>query len=60
MYALAGCSRFIFKFVDITQIILKSNLLSQIRGWVVALRDRIHMELRHTIDLSNYVVKLGK
>ena len=45
---------------DITQITLRSDLLSQIRGSIVVLRDQIHMELEHTIDLSSYVVKLGK
>ena len=37
--------------VDITQITLRSDLLSQIRGRVVVLRDRIHEEIRHTKDV---------
>ena len=45
---------------DITEITIRSDLLSQIRGRVVVLKDRIHRELRHTIDLSSYIVKLGK
>ena len=44
---------------DTTQITLRSDLLSQIRSSIVVLRDRIHREIRHTIDLSSYVVKLG-
>ena len=44
---------------DITQITLRSDLLSQLRGRVVSLMDRIHRELRQTIHLSSYVVKLG-
>ena len=35
-------------------------LLSQIRGSVVVLRDRIHKELGHTIDLNQFMIKLGK
>ena len=37
---------------DITQIIQMSNLFSQIRGSIVVLRDEIHKELGHTIDLG--------
>ena len=44
---------------DITQITLRSDLLSQLRGRIIVLMDRIHRELRHTIHLSSYVVKLG-
>ena len=38
---------------DITQIILRSDLLSRIRGSIVVLRDQIHKELGHTIDLNS-------
>ena len=44
--------------VDITKITLKSDLLSQIRGRVVTLRDQIHRELRQTLDLNSYIIKL--
>ena len=43
---------------DITQITLKSELLSQIRGSDVVLRDRIHKELGNLINLIR-VIKLG-
>ena len=36
---------------DITQITLRRELLSQIRGSVVVLRDRIHKELGNLINL---------
>ena len=39
---------------DITQINLRIDLLSQIRGQVVILRDRIHKELRNTLNLNSY------
>ena len=38
---------------DITQITLRSDSLSQIRGSIVVFRDRIHKELGHTIDLNS-------
>lgn len=44
---------------DTTQIILRSDLLFQIRDSIVVIRDQIHNELKHTIDLSSYVVNLG-
>lgn len=37
----------------------KLFVLSQIRGLIVVLRDRIQRELKHSIDLSSYIVKLG-
>ena len=40
---------------DITQITLRSELLSQIRGSVVVLRDRIHKELGNLINLIRLV-----
>ena len=43
---------------NLTQITLKSELLSQIRGSVVVLRDQIHKELGNLIDLIR-VIKLG-
>ena len=46
------------KINDLTQITLRSELLSQIRGSVVVLRDRIHRELRNLINLTR-VIKLG-
>ena len=39
--------------VDITQITLTSELLSQIRGLIVVLWDRIHKELGNQIDYRN-------
>ena len=39
---------FVLSNIDITQIILKSELLSQIRGWDVVLKDRIHRDSRIT------------
>ena len=44
---------------DITQITIRSDLLSQIRGRAVTLRDQIHRELRHTRS-NSYVIKLGQ
>ena len=35
-------------------------VLSQIRGSIVVLRDRIHKEQRHTIDPNQFMIKLGK
>ena len=43
---------------DLTQITLRSELLSQIRGSVVVLRDRIHRELGNLINLIR-LIKLG-
>ena len=43
---------------DLTQITLRSELLSQIRGSVVVLRDRIHRELGNLINLIK-LIKLG-
>ena len=43
---------------DITQITLMSELLSQISGPVVVLRDQIHIELENLINLIR-LVKLG-
>ena len=43
---------------DLTQIILRSELLSQIRGSTVVLRDQIHKELGNLINLIR-VIKLG-
>ena len=40
---------------DITQITLRSELLSQIRGSVVVLRDQIHRELGNLINLIRFV-----
>ena len=40
---------------DITQIILKSELLSQIKGSVVVLRDQIHREIGNLINLIRFV-----
>ena len=42
---------------DLIQITIKSELLSQIRGSVVILRDRIYKELGNLIDLIR-VIKL--
>ena len=44
--------------LDLPQITLKSELLSQIRGSAVVLRDRIHKELENLIDLIR-VIKLS-
>ena len=44
---------------DINQITLNSDLF-YLRGLIVLLRDRIHMKLEHTIDISSYVVKLSE
>ena len=46
------------KINDLTQITLRSELLSQIRGSVVVLRDRIHRELGNLINLIK-LIKLG-
>ena len=43
---------------DLTQITLRSELLSQIRGSVVVLRDRILRELGNLINLIK-LIKLG-
>ena len=43
---------------DITQTTLRSELLSQIRGSVVVLRDRLHRELGNLLNLIR-LVKLG-
>ena len=43
---------------DITQITLRSELISLIRGSVVVLSDRIHRELGNLINLIR-IVKLG-
>ena len=43
---------------DITQITIRSELLSQIRGSVVVLRDQIHKELGNLINQIK-IVKLG-
>ena len=43
---------------DLTQITIRSELLSQIRGSVVVLRDRIHRELGNLINLIR-LIKLG-
>ena len=40
---------------DITQITLRSELLSQIRGSNVVLRDRINKELGNLINLIRFV-----
>ena len=40
---------------DITQITLRSELLSQIKGSDVVLRDQIHEELRNLINLIRFV-----
>ena len=40
---------------DLTQITLRSKLLSQIRGSVVVLRDRIHRELENLINLIRLI-----
>ena len=42
---------------DLTRIILNSELLSQIRGSTVVLRDQIHKELENLINLIR-VIKL--
>ena len=44
--------------IDLTQITLGSELLSQISGWIVVLRDQIHKELGNLINLIR-VIKLG-
>ena len=41
-----------------TQITLMSELLFQIRGSVIVLRDRIHEELENLINIIR-VIKLG-
>ena len=43
---------------DFTQITLRSDLFSQIRGSIVILRDRIHKELGHTTYLSSLWLSL--
>ena len=40
---------------DITQIILRTELLSQIRSSVVVFMDRIHIELGNLINLIRLV-----
>ena len=50
--------RIILLPLDLTQITLRSELLSQIRGSVVVLRDQIHRELGNLINLVR-VIKLG-
>ena len=45
--------------IGITQI-TSVTLLSQIKCLVVVLRDRIHKELRHTIDPNKLMIKLDK
>ena len=53
--------RHIWEGIDLTQITLRSELLSQIKGSVVVLRDQIHKELWNLINLINLirVIKLG-
>ena len=46
------------EIIDINQITLRSELLSQIRGSVVVLRDRIHRELGNLINLIK-LIKIG-
>ena len=47
-----------FLLSDLPQITIRSELLSQIRGSVVVLRDQIHRELGNLINLIR-VIKLG-
>ena len=41
---------------DTTQIILTSELLSQIRGSIAVLRDQIHKELGNLLNLVNLLI----
>ena len=44
--------------IDLTQITLKSELFSQIKGSVIVLRDRIHRELGNLLNLIK-LINLG-
>ena len=45
-------------FFDLTHITLRSELLSQIRGSIVVLRDQIHKEVGNLINIIR-LIKLG-
>ena len=48
-------SKTLYILLDITQITLMSELLSQIRGSIIVLRDQIHKELGNLVNLIRLV-----